>query len=99
MDPDVPLVVVLVLGDVGRSPRMQYHALSLARTRRARVRLVGFRGERCVPEVEAEADTIEQTLLTAKAESEGTIDDGEKGEDDELIQYQVRVLSLFCFTL
>ena len=40
----------------------------------------------------------EQTLLTAKAESEGTIDDGEKGEDDELIQYQVRVLSLFCFT-
>ena len=65
MDPDVPLVVVLVLGDVGRSPRMQYHALSLARTRRARVRLVGFRGERCVPEVEAEADTIEQTLLTA----------------------------------
>ena len=25
-----PAVAVLVLGDVGRSPRMQYHALSLA---------------------------------------------------------------------
>jgi len=27
---DKPNVLLLVLGDIGRSPRMQYHALSLA---------------------------------------------------------------------
>lgn len=46
--------VVLVLGDVGRSPRMQYHALSLAEhDDRTEVALVGYRGERCIPAVEA----------------------------------------------
>lgn len=45
--------VVLVLGDVGRSPRMQYHGLSLAREDPAlNVSLVGYRGERCIPAVE-----------------------------------------------
>lgn len=46
-------VVVMVLGDVGRSPRMQYHALSLVREDEdMQVSLVGYRGERCVPAVE-----------------------------------------------
>jgi beta-1,4-mannosyltransferase len=36
-------VQVVVLGDIGRSPRMQYHALSLAK-HGARVDVVGFRG-------------------------------------------------------
>jgi len=36
-------VVVLVLGDIGRSPRMQYHALSIAR-RGGLVDLVGYNG-------------------------------------------------------
>lgn len=44
-------VVVLVLGDVGRSPRMQYHAMSLA-SHGVRVTLVGYRGERCISPVE-----------------------------------------------
>ena len=57
--------IVLVLGDVGRSPRMQYHAISLARSREFKtVYLVGYRGERCMPAVEAERGTIEQVLLT-----------------------------------
>ena len=44
---------------------MQYHALSLARSGiYSRVFLVGYRGERCVPAVEAEA-TIENMLLSA----------------------------------
>lgn len=55
--------VVLVLGDLGRSPRMQYHALSLAE-QFARVHLIGFSGERCVPAVEAAAN-IEQVRLEA----------------------------------
>lgn len=37
-------VAVLVLGDLGRSPRMQYHALSLARRGRS-VAFIGFPGE------------------------------------------------------
>lgn len=38
-----PSVQVLVLGDVGRSPRMQYHALSIAQ--HAPVQLIGYFGE------------------------------------------------------
>lgn len=37
-------VAVLVVGDLGRSPRMQYHALSLARRGR-RVAFIGYAGE------------------------------------------------------
>lgn len=41
-------VQVVVLGDIGRSPRMQYHAISLARVG-VRVDLIGFAGMRsCV---------------------------------------------------
>jgi beta-1,4-mannosyltransferase len=36
--------MVLVLGDVGRSPRMQYHALSLASTAGMHVDLIGYAG-------------------------------------------------------
>jgi len=43
---------VLVLGDVGRSPRIQYHALSLAREG-ARVELVGYPGSEPLPELAA----------------------------------------------
>jgi len=39
-------VQVVVLGDIGRSPRMQYHAISLAKIG-ARVDLVGFEGMTC----------------------------------------------------
>lgn len=38
-----PVAVVLVLGDFGRSPRMQYHTLSLAAAGR-RVHVVAFAG-------------------------------------------------------
>ena len=38
-------VQVLVLGDIGRSPRMQYHALSIAR-HGGRVDLIGYHGTR-----------------------------------------------------
>jgi beta-1,4-mannosyltransferase len=37
-------IQILVLGDIGRSPRMQYHALSIARHGR-KVDLVGYRGK------------------------------------------------------
>lgn len=36
-------VQIVVLGDIGRSPRMQYHALSLAK-HGARVDMIGFVG-------------------------------------------------------
>eukprot|EP01029_Cantina_marsupialis_P014946 TRINITY_DN3274_c0_g1_i3.p1 TRINITY_DN3274_c0_g1~~TRINITY_DN3274_c0_g1_i3.p1 ORF type:complete len:475 (-),score=117.12 TRINITY_DN3274_c0_g1_i3:169-1509(-) len=45
-------VVVLVLGDVGRSPRMQYHSVSLTKLESTKVTLVGCTGERCHESVE-----------------------------------------------
>merc|ERR1719476_33159 len=50
-------VAVVVLGDVGRSPRMQYHAQSLAELPhgagvKTEVSLVGYRGEECIHDVE-----------------------------------------------
>jgi beta-1,4-mannosyltransferase len=45
-------VTVLVLGDVGRSPRMQYHAMSLAKLPHFHVSLVGYVGEKCIDTVE-----------------------------------------------
>lgn len=45
-------VAVVVLGDVGRSPRMQYHTASLAALPDTRVSLVGYAGERCIDAVE-----------------------------------------------
>ena len=44
------IVAVLAAGDLGRSPRMQYHAISLAEMLRddaGHVRLIGLEGERC----------------------------------------------------
>lgn len=38
-------VQVVVLGDLGRSPRMQYHALSIV-NHGGQVQLVGYRGKR-----------------------------------------------------
>ena len=38
-------VQVLVLGDIGRSPRMQYHALSIAK-HGGQVDLIGYKGSR-----------------------------------------------------
>ena len=38
-----PSVQVLVLGDIGRSPRMQYHALSIAQ-HGGSVQLIGYVG-------------------------------------------------------
>lgn len=41
--PGLVSVQVLVLGDIGRSPRMQYHALSIAK-HGGRVDLIGYHG-------------------------------------------------------
>jgi len=43
-------VVVAVLGDVGRSPRMQYHANSFSKCKGVgKVTLLGYEGEQCMP--------------------------------------------------
>ncbi|EQC38367.1 hypothetical protein SDRG_04081 [Saprolegnia diclina VS20] len=55
-------VVVLVLGDIGRSPRMQYHAISLAEMPDTRVTVVGYEGERCVPQLLAKPNIALRTF-------------------------------------
>lgn len=42
-----PSVQILVLGDIGRSPRMQYHALSIARHGGQAV-IIGYKGGLCL---------------------------------------------------
>lgn len=51
-------VVVLVLGDIGRSPRMQNQSVSIASLlydkrapNRCNVTLIGYKGEQCIPSV------------------------------------------------
>jgi glycosyltransferase involved in cell wall biosynthesis len=44
-------VTIAALGDLGRSPRMQYHALALANCG-SEVDLIGYRGTRCAPDIE-----------------------------------------------
>eukprot|EP00887_Chlorella_sp_A99_P002063 scaffold18.g2063.t1 len=46
------LVWVMVLGDLGRSPRMQYHTLSLCRTDGYDVHLIGQRGSALIPDLQ-----------------------------------------------
>ena len=50
-------VQVLVLGDIGRSPRMQYHALSIAK-HGAHVDLIGYRESDIHPEILAKPNAI-----------------------------------------
>jgi len=46
-------VAVIVLGDVGRSPRMQYHARSLLQNN-CEVTLIGYEGEDLIPDLVSE---------------------------------------------
>jgi beta-1,4-mannosyltransferase len=39
-----PTIQILVLGDIGRSPRMQYHALSIAK-QGGDVVIIGYKGQ------------------------------------------------------
>ncbi len=49
--------VVIVLGDVGRSPRMQYHALSLLEHGH-NVSLIGYSGEGLIPQLQRYNETL-----------------------------------------
>lgn len=60
-------VVVVVLGDVGRSPRMQYHALSLAQSGFS-VTLLGFYSEWRGPGREAEPGALPLPVLGPRRE-------------------------------
>ena len=55
-------VAVLVVGDIGRSPRMQYHALSLSKLDDMQVSLVGYRGEQCIDQVETTSTITKYTF-------------------------------------
>ena len=53
-------VVVVVLGDIGRSPRMQYHTLSLLEHGHY-VTLIGYVGERLIPALEKSTSDDDNT--------------------------------------
>lgn len=61
-------VQILVLGDIGRSPRMQYHALSIAK-HGGQVDLIGYVESDIHPDIIANAATIKIHSLNATPDS------------------------------
>jgi hypothetical protein len=63
-------VAVIVLGDTGRSPRMQYHALSFSSLNPliGEVTLIGYAGERCNDLIQSQPNI--RDLRSAKREPE-----------------------------
>lgn len=57
-----PLVQVVVLGDIGHSPRMQYHALSLVDTGKVCVEFIGFGGSKPLAALLSNANVRIRTL-------------------------------------
>ncbi|KAJ9528520.1 hypothetical protein QJQ45_020513 [Haematococcus lacustris] len=53
---------VVVLGDFGRSPRMQYHTLSLSHQHNARVHVVAYAGSSHLPELQRAANVCITSL-------------------------------------
>ena len=66
-------VQILVLGDIGRSPRMQYHALSIAR-HGAQVDLIGYRESDIHPDILAIPNKIRVHALESAPETLQTKD-------------------------
>ena len=56
-------VVVIVMGDVGRSPRMQYHAQSLLQEGYS-VSLIGYSGEKLIPALQEPNDRLNVIRFT-----------------------------------
>ena len=68
-------VQILVLGDIGRSPRMQYHALSIAR-HEAQVDIIGYLESDIHPDILANPATIRVHPLDPTPEYLKTKDNG-----------------------
>ena len=64
--PKVSHFVVVVLGDVGRSPRMQYHALSLLQEGYI-VSLVGYDGEDLIPDLQLTNESLHIIRFTTSS--------------------------------
>lgn len=56
-------VALLVLGDIGRSPRMQYHALSLLACG-ADLSIIAYAGEDLVPALASQSSKIDFALFS-----------------------------------
>lgn len=61
-------VIVVVLGDLGRSPRMQYHALSLLEGGHT-VSLLGYTGEALIPPLQNGHDSLNVIRFSTSAPS------------------------------
>jgi len=95
-------VLVLVLGDVGRSPRMQYHSLSLLEAGHL-VTLVGYDGERLIPELESALSEPDSAPSKTRPRYHGNLHllrmkpyaPSRKGLLSRLVYYPLRLVSLF----
>ncbi|KAL9186186.1 hypothetical protein ACHAXT_005424 [Thalassiosira profunda] len=92
--------VVMVLGDVGRSPRMQYHALSLLEEGHF-VTLVGYAGEALVPPLQKYDQSEEGPPYRGKLHvlRMAPYQPPRKNMLHRLVYYPLRLLSLvYCVT-
>lgn len=81
-------VVVLVLGDIGRSPRMQYHALSLLENGHY-VTLVGYAGEGLIP-------PLQDSLMSCPPSKENSCHYHGKLHVLRMTPYQPSRNNIFC---
>ena len=107
-------VVVMVLGDIGRSPRMQYHTLSLLEHGHY-VTLIGYVGESLIPALEepitndnkqksssSSSPTYHPNLCVLRMKPYAFSNNVRKNIIGRLIYYPLRLLSLIycvCHTL
>jgi hypothetical protein len=61
-------VAVIVMGDVGRSPRMQYHAESLLQEGFT-VSLIGYQGEQLIPSLQKHSDRLQVIRFSTSSPS------------------------------
>jgi beta-1,4-mannosyltransferase len=62
------IITIIVIGDIGRSPRMQYHTLSLTKhlDEFSLIRIIGLPGESCLDELQQNKNVLIQYLHEIK---------------------------------
>lgn len=58
---------ILVSGDIGRSPRMQYHAVALDHTLDNKISIIGHDESDCIPEIQFLRKTEKAAVLNSKS--------------------------------
>ena len=82
-------VLVAVLGDIGRSPRIQYHAVSLSKMNEINeVFLLGYKGEKCIPYLEKEMNNSNNNSNNTNTK-DNTTTNNNNSNNSKISQYRI----------